>query len=136
MLGQYLTQLGQELQLPTPSSLDKDGYYPFALSPDVSLQFQELKPGLSFRASLAPVPSKAREFLFLYLLKANFLGQGTGGRVLGIDAAEQFFVLSHHVTSELSYSEFKGLTEEFVNYLCYWQTEVKRLQKAPKSDIF
>jgi len=128
MLESHLSQLAQDLKIPLPESTQ--GEFTLSLSPDISLQFQERHPGFRLRAHVSSVPPTQKEFLFSYLLKANFLGQGTGGRVLGIDPTEQLISLSHELSKELPYEAFKQSVEEFVNYLCYWQTEVKRLQKT------
>jgi len=76
-----------------------------------------------------------KEEAFIYLMKANLLGQGTGNQVLGLDPEEKTLTLSCIIPYDMDYREFKERIEDFVNYLDYWRLEVKNLQKAEHENI-
>ena len=135
MLDQYTKDLVKELNI-IPSSLSStaDGVQ-LEIAKSIKISLKELHPGLFLQAFIAPLPTKQRENILLHAMKANFLGQGTGGHVIGLDATEQFLILSHLISYDVNYLNFKELIEEFVNYLCFWQTEVERIQKT-ESGIF
>jgi len=69
-------------------------------------------------------------------MKANFLGQGTGGAVIGLDAEEKFLTLSLALPYDMNYRSFKGAVEDFANYVDYWREDLIRHQKAAETSIY
>lgn len=124
MIEQHLSQLLTDLGLPT-SPFEKDGSVKIELA-TFSIQVMKLDPGAHFSAQFAPIPTKEKEEFLLKMMKANFLGQGTGGGVLGLKEDESFLTLSLSLPYEMNYKAFKDAVEEFVNYLEYWKTEAAR----------
>ncbi len=98
-----------------------------SISPQESVTIRELKPGAHFHATIGNLPGGNREDLFMYLMQANYLGQGTGGSVIGLDPSENFLTLSLSIVYEMNYRIFKDKLEEFFNYLSYWREELNRL---------
>src|SRR5690348_10357961 len=94
MLKQLLQQLTDELELDPASTQDKEGMYLLQLSPEMQVRFKELEPGFFFHAPLGKLQEPRREELLMFLMKANFLGQGTGGAVIALDENENFLTLS------------------------------------------
>lgn len=127
MLEQQITQLVEELGLP-PSSKDPNGYFQIAFSNNLKISLKDLSPGFSILSFLSPIPTQNKEEAFSYLMKANFLGQGTGEQIIGIDQDEKFLTLSRTISYEVNYPKFKEILEEFVNYLAYWKDETKKMQ--------
>ena len=99
------------------------------LSASVTITAEELDPGIWLQAVIGPLPGGNREDLFIYLMQANYLGQGTGGSVIGMDADENFLTLSLSIVYDMNYRMFKEKLEEFVNYLSYWREELERLEQ-------
>lgn len=135
MLEQHLQQLTSDLELSPVAPKDEQFLYHLDLLPDMRLSLKELEPGLYIFSPIAPCPPQKKEDIFIYLMKANFLGQGTGGRVIGLDPEEKFLTLSHVIPYDMNYKSFKELIEDFANYLDYWRSEIKRLQKAAEESI-
>src|SRR3990167_5969015 len=124
-LDQILDPFYEEFKLGAPPQKDNKGNYPLRLSPAYEISLQELKPGIFFSSLIMPLSDeKNKEALFIYLMKANFLGQGTGGNVIGIDQSEKFLTLSLRLPFEVNYKTFKESLEDFINYLDYWREEV------------
>ena len=73
------------------------------------------------QAAVGEFPQSKQEEFALFSMKGNFLGQGTGRSVLGLDENEKTLTLSCVLPYELDYSHFKDSLEEFSNYLGYWQ---------------
>ena len=90
--------LAEELELgEVPLKEGKDTWQ-FPLNPLLTIKMQELDPGMSFWARIGPCPAAKREELFILLMKANFLGQGTGGATIALDENENFLTLSSRFT--------------------------------------
>lgn len=129
MLREYLEKLCQELAIQPAPKLNQDKFYPFALNADVQMQIRDLEPGLGMQAKICPCPNGKREDLFIHLMRANLLGQGTGGSRIGLDADEKSLTLSLGLPYEMNYKTFKESVEDFVNYLLYWREEVAKFEK-------
>lgn len=96
----------------------------------LSIDLHDLDPGFSLHAKIAPVTVKKREEFYSYLMRANFLGQGTGGARIGMDADENFLTLSHGFAYEMDYQTFKESVEDFVNYVLYWREETAKFKET------
>lgn len=135
MLEKHLEQLRADLELEAVGQKDKNGFYPLQLPPDTALSLKELDPGIYLTSPLILCPADKKESLFIHLMKANFLGMGTGEAVIGLDNEEKFLTLSRTIPYDINYKSFKEAIEDFVNYLDFWQQEVKRHQKAAEEGI-
>jgi hypothetical protein len=124
MLEQCITQLVKELGLGTPV-FEKDGSCQLEIS-SYPVKIVKQESGAYLSALVAPPPPKEMEEYLLKLMQANFLGQGTGGAVLGMTEDESFLTLSLNLPYEINYRAFKDTIEEFINYLEYWKTETAK----------
>ncbi len=129
MLRDHLKQLCEELKIEPVPKLNEQKFYPFRFSDEVLVQLRDLEPGLSLHAKICPCPEGKREDLFIYLMRANLLGQGTGGSRIGLDPDEKFLTLSRGLPYEMNYQVFRESIEDFVNYLIYWREEVTKFEK-------
>jgi len=123
MIDRYLQELVKELDLTPPSPPDEQKRYHVNLG-KLSITLKYLDPGFYYFSQIAPLPSYKREELFILLMKANFLGQGTGGGTLGLMEDETFLTLSLGLPYEINYKAFRETLEEFVNFVEYWQNEI------------
>ena len=128
MLREFLIDLCKELAISTPK-LSEQKVYPFRLTSDVEVNLRDLEPGVGMQAKICPCPEKKREDLLIYLMRANLLGQGTGGSRIGIDEREKFLTLSLGLPYEMNYKFFKETLEDFVNYLIYWRDQVAKFER-------
>ena len=93
----------------------------------MEIEFRAIDPaGIALRAAVAPCPSQKREDLFIQLMQANFLAQGTGGAAIGLDRNEKNLSLSLKLPYELTYMSFKEHLEIFANYLEYWRSTLSK----------
>lgn len=126
MLDRHLEQLTKDLSLsPIPPTDEKKQRY-LTLS-KISIALKDLDPGIYFHSQLAPTPKQKKEELFMLLMKANFLGQGTGDATLGALEDESFLTLSLALPYDMQYKAFKELLENFVNFVDYWQKEIAKM---------
>ncbi len=135
MLEENLKRLAEDLQLPPFPPKDLQSCYKLTLSDDLLIIVKKNQEGLAFFANLAPLLFQKKESAFIYLMKANLLGQGTGDQALGIDFEEKSLTLSCIIPYDMEYKEFKERIENFVNYLYYWRFEVEKMQKAEQTSI-
>lgn len=136
MLEKLLGQLNSELELPPISASDDKKIYHLALNPEMTISLKQLDPGIYLHAKVAPCPKEKREDFFIFLMRANFLGLGTGGSTLGLSEDEKFLTLSLALPYEMDYRTFKETLEDFVNFIDYWKEETTRHQKAAQEGLF
>lgn len=134
MLDILLQTLAEELELDEVPKMH-EGAYPVSLNPETQIVMRQQDPGISFWAQIGSCPAVKREDLFMWLMKANFLGQGTGGAVIALDENENFLTLSSILPYDMNYKMFKEALEDFTNYLDYWKEELIRHKKAAEHNI-
>lgn len=124
MLDRHLEQLASDLSLTIPAADEKKQRH---LKLDkLSISLKDLDPGIHFYSQLAPTPRQNKEELFMFLMKANFLGQGTGGGTLGLMEDESFLTLSLSLPYDMNYKTFREKLEDFANFVDYWQKEIAK----------
>jgi len=128
VIEQHITHLIEDLGLPALAPKDSNGYFKLPLQGDLIISLKDLSPGFALVSSIGSLPNQNKEELLIYLMKANFLGQGTGEQIIGMNPDEKFLTLSRSITYEINYQKFKEILEDFTNYLIYWNGEVKRMQ--------
>ncbi|HSX03503.1 MAG TPA: type III secretion system chaperone [Rhabdochlamydiaceae bacterium] len=129
VLESHLQQLAKELKL--KDLPPKEGaLYHFPLNPKTTISIEERPEGAYFFAPIHPFPKGRHENLLIYLMKANFLGQGTLGGVIGLDKDENFLTLSFDLPYDMNYRLFREAVEDFANILDYWKEEISRFLKA------
>lgn len=124
MIEPLIAQLVKELSLGEPL-IEKDGSCQVEVS-SYPIKIVKQDGGAYLWATIAPPPPKEVEEYLIKLMQANFLGQGTGGAVLGLMEDESFLTLSMSLPYEINYRAFRDAIEEFVNYLEYWKTETAK----------
>ena len=116
-LEKLLELLVDDLKLGAIPQKDKNDIHQLMLLPDLQIGVSELDPGIFFSSLLLPIPKEGgKEALYIHLMKANLLGQGTGGGSIGIDSTEKYLTFSLTLSFEVSYTIFKESIEDFVNY--------------------
>lgn len=129
MLEQHLSQLYEDLEFTTPPSLDENKTALVPLNSELAISIKELDLGYFFFSPLGACPAEKRENLFMLLMKANFLGQGTGGSIIALDNQENFLTLSLSLPYDMNYKRFKEAIEDFANFVDYWKEELAQHQK-------
>ena len=133
MLEEFIKTLCGDLEIKDVPKMDektKSLVFPFG---DFEIAMKELEKGFHFKAIIDPCPNKKREDLFIKLMQANLIGQGTGGAVIGVDKQEKSLTLSLALAYEMNYPTFKENLEDFINYLVYWK---EAIQKAQEESIY
>jgi len=109
--------------------------YLLTLTNDKEIYFEEGINGIYIRAKICSFSEdtlSSPEDTYIYLMKANFLGQGTKDAVISLDAEEKFLTLSTLIAYEVNYKMFRDLLEDFVNYLSFWEKEVNKKLRVDK----
>ena len=128
-LERLLLNICDEFKL-RPYTQDQNNLFYLTINPRNQIVLSELHPGIYLSCPIMPLPELGnKEALFIYLMKANLLGQGTGGSAIGIDAKEKFLTLSLTLPYEVNYKIFRERIEDFMNYLDFWREEVPRFQE-------
>lgn len=109
------------------------GPYCLPINETLSVWVKELNPGAVLKTYISPLSlDLEKETLFTYLMKANYIGQGTGGAIIALDPEEKLLTLSLILPYEVNYRIFRDKLEEFINYLEFWKFELERLETLPK----
>lgn len=133
LLKTLLEQLFQELELGTVAPIDEHHFHHLKIS-SYPIALKDLDPGCYFSSNIGSLPEKKKEDFLVMIMKANFLGQGTGGATLGLKEDESFLTLSLSLPYEMNYKAFKDSLEDFVNFIDYWKKEIARFAaEAEKS---
>ncbi|MBS0605020.1 MAG: type III secretion system chaperone [Verrucomicrobia bacterium] len=135
MLEPFINTIVADLELGPPPQKEEGNVYKLNLNPQISIVIKELDPGVSFWGRIGPCPTIKKEELFILLMKANFLGQGTGGAAIALDENENFLTLSSVLPYDMNYKMFKDALEDFANFLDYWREELIRHKKAAEENI-
>ena len=132
MLEQLINTIAEELEFEETPKKEEGDIYHVPLNPQLTVKIQQLNPGpgLSFLGKIGACPLVRREELFILLMKANFLGQGTGGSTIALDENENFLTLSLVLPYDMNYKMFKDALEDFANYLDYWREELIRHKES------
>ena len=134
MIINYIKQLCQNLNIELPK-IDKDKSYLIKINDDIEVKIWDTDPGFYFHSNIIECPQEKKEELFIYLMRANLLGQGTKRSRIGLDKEEKFLTLSYDLAYEVKYIEFKEKLEDFVNYISYWRKEIEQHKKIAKETI-
>lgn len=134
MLKNYVENLALDL---TTSFVEVENDKAFLFNFDeLQIEIKKIEKTLYFYSKITPCPEEKKEDLFSYLMKANLLGEGTGNGAIGLDNNEKFLTLTHKMPYEENYQVFKEAVEDFVNYLFYWEEEIKRFHKVLMEKIY
>jgi len=131
---EHIKKLCENLEIELPKK-DKDKSYLIKIDEVTEVKIWFLDPGFYFHSNLSTFPKEKREDLFIYLMRANLLSQGTGGSRIGMDKEENFLTLSDQMAYEVNYIEFKEKLEDFVNYITYWRDEIQTYIKKQEASI-
>ena len=126
VLEKLLESLCKELSISPVPARNKEKFYLLNINDSISVKLFDLDPGIGLSSNIIECPKNKREDLFIYLMRANLLGQGTGGCRIGLDADEKVLTLSLGLPYELNYSDFREKFENFINYVVYWREEVDK----------
>jgi len=124
-IEQLIEHLSSKLNLSAKSQKDVNGLYQLKIGTSPKISIKQLDPGVFFEAPIHVIPNQQnRETLFIYLMKANLLAQGTGGATIGIDPSEKFFTLTLSLSLEVNHKTFYEKLEDYLNYIDYWKEEI------------
>lgn len=130
-LDRLVENLASELKLGAIPQKDKKGLYQVKIGGSPTVSLKALESGVFMTAQILPVPKEGnKEALYIYLMKANLLHQGTGHGAIGIDPSEKFFTLSYTLPFEVNYRSFHETLEDFLNYIDYWKEEVPKFNTS------
>jgi len=125
LLEQFTNRMGLEKPHKESDS------YQLLLPPDCQMGIRETPQGIFLSCLILPIPREgSKEALYIYLMKANFIRQGTGSGVIGIDPSNAYFTFSQTLPLETNETQLKEAIEDCVNYISYWQEEIMRFQQT------
>lgn len=136
MLEQFIQTIVQDLEIPELPEKGDGNVYQLHLNSQTAITLQEQEESISLWSRIGPCPVSKKEELFILLMKANFLGQGTGGATIALDENENYLTLSSVLPYDMNYKMFKDALEDFANYLDYWKEELIRHKKAAEENLF
>lgn len=125
LIKPLIENLSATLKLSAIPQKDKEGSYQLQVGSSPQVSIKDLNPGLFLEARILPIPQdENKEALFTYLMRANFLGQGTGSAAIGIDSSETYFTLTLVLPFDINDQIFYENLEDYLNYIDYWKEEI------------
>jgi len=121
---ELLEVLAARLHLPVPFRKEDTAYH-VAITGQHTITAFPLATSFLLWARISACPVQRREECLTLVMRANFLGQGTGGAVIGLDAEEKYLTLSLTIPYEVEFKTFNELLDDFVNYVDYWREQVR-----------
>jgi hypothetical protein len=130
MLESILSDLDKHLGIcAIKGKNEQEGFFFLKIPPQTEILVKDLKPGFYLQSAIgANIEATSREDFYIYLMKANFLWQGTGGSIIGLDPSEKYLTLSLPIVYEVNFRMFRDKLEEFLNYLEFWQKEIEKFR--------
>lgn len=127
MLEQLLNTLISTYKLTPFKKNEKKHEYTLTFGAHTIVGIDHL-PIVTLKCRICSMAEENVEDFLIYLMKANFLGQGTGGSALSLSADEKHLTLVFHLPYEVKYEEFRDIFEDFINYIEYWQIEIEKFK--------
>ncbi|MFT5318153.1 MAG: hypothetical protein ACI8RA_001415 [Chlamydiales bacterium] len=138
MLKDLIDKLLIDLEMNQDEMAEEEGRITIDLDENLSVSFSELSPkGIGMFSVLGPCPKMKQEELFTTLMTSNLFGDQTGGAIIGLDSQGKNVTMRLDIPRQLTYSEFYGDVENFLNYVDFWQQELQEhiKQSEGKSDL-
>lgn len=129
-----LNEFCEKYKLKVPKK-DTDNNFVLRFSKGITLHIKDLDPGFYVRSFLVKTPKIQKEEIFMKIMQANLLGDGTGKTVIGAEKNGNFLTLSMSIPYEISYKVFKEEIEDFINYLAYWKEEITKMVNIAKEKL-
>ena len=135
MLKNLIAQLLDDLDMESDELHEEAGRFSLDLDDDITITFINLNPtGISIYGIISDCPDKKLEDLFTKLMIGNLFGEQSGGAVIGLNTDSTKFTLRLDLPQQLTYKEFYGHTESFLNHIDYWRGEVEQhIKKASQT---
>ena len=122
-IEQYLQKMNSELQSTSLYQKESETLFILSFEDDV-IELTKTPLGCFFSRIIGNLPDEESESLLIYLLFANFLGQGTASSALCLNDDLKTLSLVLPITYEIDYKNFRYLLEEFLNYSDFWKSEI------------
>lgn len=130
MLHHLLEKLCQRLKIDFNPEKDPGDFYTLTLNKDMIFKMKEQNPGFYSQAFIGTVPDGRHEDLYIHYMKANYLGQGTGGCALALTPDTKNLMLILSVGQDVNDHEFSEHMETYANYLEYWRNHLEKYKQA------
>lgn len=127
----YVKELSEELKVDFRS---ENGRFMLPIS-SANVEVKPLNPGVYLYSPICSCPTVKKEELFIQLMKANLLGQGTLGSTIALSSPDNLLTLARGMPYDMDYRAFKGALEDFVNIVEYWQEEIDRHVKQAEDRL-
>jgi hypothetical protein len=135
MLKKLIEDFCKEFNIPNPPD-NKDRIYPLQITDTIEIFIHDKKKDILITSSLIELPKNNLEELFILLMKANFVGQGTGKSSIGLDLQEKVLTLVCILPYESTYRDFKESLEDYINYIVYWKKEIADFIKKTEQKLY
>lgn len=133
MLKSVLEDFCQSLSIKMPLENAADSSYTLVLNQEMSFVFKNVSPGFCIEAKVGDAPEGTHEDFYIHLMKANYLGQGTGGCTLALTPDTKFVMLVLNLKQDVNAEELKNHLELFANYLDYWRHQLNKYKTTKAS---
>ena len=134
MIESVLEKLTKELTQ-AHYTKENENLFLFEVGENLLLFIQEVEDLIYLSGNICPCPEENLEELFIYLMRANLLGEGTGKASIGLDSEENNIILSKAFAFDPDEQHMKEEIELFANYLLFWKEEIKKIESQREANM-
>ncbi|KPK33657.1 MAG: hypothetical protein AMS24_00295 [Chlamydiae bacterium SM23_39] len=134
MLTTFLNTISKEIAS-SYIETEKDLAFIFNFTEDIQIGIRKIDNKVSFFSKITPLPPENKELIYTYIMRIN-LPSDKYNTIIGIDEDEKFLTLLNTSAYEEKYEKFKEYLEDFINYLIYFEEEIKSYEKRLLEKIY
>ncbi len=132
MLEHLISSLCEKLNRPFDKEKNQEDFYTLTLNDELTFELKEQYPGFYIKSDIGEMPDGSHEDLLIHFMKANYLGQGTGGSTLALSPDTKRLMLVLNIGEDTNAREFSDHIETFANYLDYWKAYLEKYKNTKR----
>lgn len=125
MIDKFMKQLAKEMEIADGFETQMPGVFAIPLDEDITIMVTSLPVGFTVSCVFGECPKTKTGEFYTHALRANLLGKGTDGAVLGLDEEGKRLKLTLDVDYSVDYNEFHDMIEDFMNSVDFWAEEAQ-----------
>lgn len=125
MLAKFIEKLAKEMEMKESFETEVPGVYGIPFEEGISILISTRPRGFSISCTFGDTPKGEKEEFYTQCMKANLLGKGTNGAILGLDTEAKRLKLTRDIDYTIDYYEFRDMIEDFMNSIDFWTEEAQ-----------
>ena len=134
MFQNFVIKLLEELEIPEDEMSQVEGKMVIEVNKGNPITFTEIPPeGFRVFSPIGKCPESRQEELFSHVMLGNLFGEATSGSVISLDDKTDTLQVHLDVPQCVTYAEFYGHIEIFLNTVDFWRSELESHEKESEA---